>query len=112
MHGGEHVRHHQRGRHALDEPRAGDEHQRERQRVTGDDQLDRCVAQAEVTLDRRQCDVHDRGVEDVHEHGDEQDGECGALSTRRRRGGSGSGERLAKMARRGRRDELTEALMW
>jgi hypothetical protein len=48
----------------------------ERQRVARDDPLEVLRREAKVLLDRRQGDVHDRDVEDDHEVGDAEDGEC------------------------------------
>ena len=49
------------------EPAARDEQHRERQRVRVDGPLERRDRRAEVVLDRRQRDVHDRVVEHDHE---------------------------------------------
>ena len=46
---------------------AGDHQRRERQRVRGDDPLERGDRDVQVALDRRQRDVHDRVVEHDHE---------------------------------------------
>ena len=55
---------------------AADQHQRgERQRVAGDDPLELGEIGAEVALDRRQRDVHDRVVEHDHEQPERDGGE-------------------------------------
>ncbi len=55
---------------------AADQHQRgERQRVAGDDPLERREVGAEIALDRRQRDVHDGVVEHDHEEAERHGGE-------------------------------------
>ena len=48
----------------------------ERQRVGADDPLEVLRREVEILLDRRERDVHDRHVEDDHQVGDAEDGEC------------------------------------
>ena len=55
------------------EPPAGDQEQREGERIAGDDPLDRRVARAEAVADRGDRHVDDRRIEHVHEEGEEDD---------------------------------------
>jgi hypothetical protein len=57
------------------EPAAGDEHQREGQRVAGEDPLRGRVSGVEVGLDARQGDADDGAVDEVHESGGEHEAE-------------------------------------
>jgi hypothetical protein len=55
------------------EPAAGDQEQREGERIAGDDPLDRRIACAEALLDRGDRDVDDGPVEHVHKEGEQHD---------------------------------------
>jgi hypothetical protein len=57
------------------EPAAEQQHAAEQDRVRGDDPLEVRLREAEIGLDRRQRDVHDRDVEDDHELRGDDEGE-------------------------------------
>ena len=52
---------------------AGDERDREREHVAAHDPLELRLGCPEVGADRRQRDLHDRDVEEVHERGEQED---------------------------------------
>ena len=62
------------------EPAAEHEEAAEQQPVGDHHPLQRALADAEIVLDRRQRDVHDRDVEHDHELGGAGEGEHGALA--------------------------------
>ena len=86
------------GAEAVGGPAGERDHGRQRERVAGDDPLDRREGGVEVTRQRGDRDVDDRGVEDRHhgaEHHDGGDGQEPAVERGSLRGGGdgGHGER-------------------
>jgi hypothetical protein len=57
------------------EPAAGDQDGGEREHVARHDPLDLCVLRPEVRLNAGDRDVHDRRVQQVHEAGNQDDGQ-------------------------------------